>query len=177
MTTHFHPPSGTLCSADDGYPANELVELPAGYHDHPWWRWDGAALVPDVEACRAQMRAAVTSRRDLAEHSGCMTAKGRVQTDPISQHKMSGAVAGARELGEAFSTIWTMEDNSRVPHDHLEMRAAGLAVLAHVDACHQVMGPLKDQIAAAETMEQLLAIDIYGAPWPDRIELTEGDEE
>ena len=131
--------------------------------------WDGQAWGPSIPALRDRCWAAVKTRRDQAEWAGCTTALGRVDSDPDSQRKVSGAVQMAmiaQGAGAPFGIDWTMQDNVTVAHDAPAMIAMGVAVGQHVAACHEVALGKRAAIEAAETIEDLDAVDIEGG-WPD----------
>jgi hypothetical protein len=133
---------------------------------------DTGDVVPRVKPAaelQANLWDRVKARRSEHEYNGCITPKGRVQTDLDSRTKISGAVQGAliaNSLGAPFSIDWTMEDNSTATHDAAEMIALGMAVLTFVDACFVRARELRDLIDAdGVTAEDLDAIDIESG-WP-----------
>lgn len=140
-----------------------------------WSYLDGefVEIVPPVPLARrkAEKWAAVKMRRDTAEQGGCVAPLGRVDTDPDSQRKISGAVQMAmiaQAAGQLFEIVWTMQDNSEAVHDAAAMLEMGVAVGTHVAACHAVARALWEQIEAAADDAALEAIDV-GAGWPGQI--------
>lgn len=119
----------------------------------------------DLEAARSRTLAAIRRQRDTAEWSGCETPLGRVDTDPSSQRKISGAVTMAMILGEAFTIDWRMADNTVAPHNSAAMIQMGLLVGQHISTCQNRKNELDAEAVSAETIEALEAIDI-GAGWP-----------
>jgi Domain of unknown function (DUF4376) len=125
-------------------------------------------LARELEVAKISRRAEVLSRRDRAEWGGCAGPLGRVDSDPDSQRKISGAVQMAmiaQAAGQPFAVDWTMQDNSTVTHDAVAMIGIGLAVGQHVAACHERGLALKAQIEEAADQDALSAIDI-NAGWP-----------
>lgn len=153
-------------------PASGLaaVDLPADFVEDRW-RWETAAraFVVDLDALRAERWTLVKAARDRAEWGGCTTGLGRMDTDPDSQRKLSGAVQMAmiaQAAGTAFAIDWTMQDNSSVVHDALAMIAAGVAVGQHVAACHAAALVKRAEIDAADSAAAIEAVDTDGG-WPD----------
>jgi hypothetical protein len=78
-----------------------------------------------------------------------------------SRANISGAATGAvaaMSAGLPFSVIWTLKDNTTVRLDARQMIEVGLALMAHVDAQHEVARNLRLQIDAAQTPEEIDAI-------------------
>lgn len=145
-----------------------LVALPEDYWSRHY-RWQDGAFVADVEGARAALWEKVKAKRFAVEEGGCPTPLGPMDSDPVSQQKINGAVTMymvAAGAGQPFSIDWTMADNSTVTHDGPAIVAAGVAMGTHVATCHAVAIALRAQIAACTTFEGLDAIDIEGAPWP-----------
>lgn len=118
-----------------------------------------------------EKRAEVNGLRLACEVSGCETPLGRVDTDGDSQRKINGAVTMAliaQTAGQPFTVDWTMADNSLVTHDAPAMIAMGVAVGQHVSDCHERGAALKAEIDAADTVEEIEAVDIYSG-WPGEI--------
>lgn len=132
----------------------------------------GGALVnpaaADLDLARVRAWAAVKAERDKCAGGGCETALGRVDSDERSRILIAGAVQMAQIAlagGEAYSVDWVMADNQPVPHDAPAMIALGLAVGQHIAACWERAQTLRAAIEAAETVEDLTAIDINSG-WP-----------
>lgn len=131
-------------------------------------RWEGAAWVADLDACRAQAWAAVKAARDAAEWAGCQTTLGRVDTDPDSQRKVAGAALAAviaQAAGQPFAVDWTMQDNQTIAHDGPATIAMGIVVGDHVAACHAVARAKRAEIAAASDEAAISAVDV-STGWP-----------
>lgn len=149
-----------------------VVELPDEIDDpESYIVLDGewtARVIDPVEAlasAKAAKRHGVKQLREMAESAGCMTATGRVDSDPESQRKVAGAVQMAMIVGDDFSIDWRMQDNSIVTLGRAGMIAMGLAVGQHVSACQAHKNVLDGLIDDADTIEELAAIDI-GTGWP-----------
>ena len=123
-------------------------------------------VVLDLDWVKLDRWEKVKAYRDAHRFGGCMTAKGRVDTDIESQGKVTGAVSMAMLLGEAFIVNWTMEDNTVETFNAEEMKTMGLTCGLFAAQCHVVGQALRDAINACTTIEELDAIDIEAAPWP-----------
>lgn len=123
------------------------------------------------ETARDAMWQRIKYVRDASEGNGSVTPFGRVDTDPESLLRITGAVQAATiaiTAGDALALDWTMADNSVVTMDAEMLVAMGRAVALHVDACHQRGRELRQLVEAAETEGDLTAIEseiIVG--WPN----------
>ena len=117
-----------------------------------------------LEAKKAVAKAKLKLNRDQAEWAGVETPLGRVDSDPNSQRKISGAVTLAMLGGQNFTIDWRMADNTTVTHDHDATVATGLAVGQHVAACQAHKNSVEAEIDAATTEEELEAISLLGFP-------------
>jgi hypothetical protein len=141
------------------------------------WDWDpdnhqASRIDPpglaQTEIARLSKWSACKSRRSSAEEAGCQTPLGRVDTDADSQRKISGSVQMAmlaQAAGVPFSIDWTMEDDTAVTHDAQAMILMGMAVGQHVAACHAAGFLKREAIYAAQTVEEVGAIDLEEG-WP-----------
>jgi len=121
--------------------------------------------IADLRGARWALAKAV---REDRMGGGCMTALGRVDTDPDSQRKIVGAVTGAliaQAAGAPYAIDWTMSDNRVVAHDGPAMIALGVAVLAHINACQSAGTAARLAIGNAVGVADLAAVDI-GAGYP-----------
>lgn len=121
-----------------------------------------------TEGVRYVIWSAAKDQRDLHIDGGALTPSGPVDSDSEARSNISGAATGAliaKVSNLPYSVTWTMLDNSTATLDADGMLAMGLAVLAHVNACHDRARQLRTAIEAAATMAELLAIDVT-AGWP-----------
>ncbi|GAA0745203.1 DUF4376 domain-containing protein [Sphingomonas sp. ABOLD] len=134
--------------------------------------FDGGTVIDpmagDLQLAKARAWAAVKAARDRAADGGCDSALGRVDTTDRSRILISGTVQMAqidKAAGRPFSVDWTMADNSPVAHDADAIIALGVAVGMHTAACWDRAQQLRGEIEAAETVEEVAAIDI-ATGWP-----------
>lgn len=107
-------------------------------------------------------------QRDIHIDGGAMTPSGAVDSDSMARSNISGATIAAliaKMAGAPYAITWTMLDNSIATLDADGMIAMGLAVLSHVNACHDRARVLRAEIESAADMAELLAIDVT-AGWP-----------
>lgn len=122
----------------------------------------------DVDWLRGPIWERAKAARDAAIDGGAPTPAGVVDSDALSRSNITGASIGAmlaQSSGAPFSVEWTLKNNSVVTLDAAQMIALGLAVLAHVNACHDHARALREQIEAAADVTALLQIDV-SAGWP-----------
>ena len=147
MSTFYSP---------DGNP--EVWEAsPDDYYTPEEW----AALHPLPELTFDELKTAkhdeIAAARYAAETGGCTVNGVTIATDRGSQALLTAAVVTAR-LDLEFKTRWKCADGRFVTLDAMQLRAIGDAVIAHVEACFTRESELCEQIDAAETPEDLAAI-------------------
>lgn len=121
-----------------------------------------------VEGNRLIVWEMVRGLRNTAIDAGAPTPFGAVDSDEAARSNVSGAALGAliaKSAGAPYSVTWTMLDNSTAALDADQMIGMALAVLTHVNACHERARELRAEIEAAADMAELLAIDVT-AGWP-----------
>lgn len=132
---------------------------------------DGLGCVPrpkTLDELRMEVWDRVKVQREAAIDAGAPTPHGAVDSDTDGRNNVAGATLAANialSSGQPYSITWTLLDNSTVTLDADAMIGLGVAVLAHVNACHERARQLRAEIEAAQTMAELLAIDV-GAGWP-----------
>lgn len=93
---------------------------------------------------------------------------GKFETDPRSTDNIKAAVAGAtasKVLGVPFQRKWKLDDNTYANIGADEVIAVGMTLLDYVSSVYQRSWDLKDLLDAAETVEEVEALQIDG--WPD----------
>lgn len=168
---HLTPDSGERiieCGAgisDSTHYVNELNDFVAfPEKPGPLWEWDWQSKTwsgPGIEIARLEKWSLIKAARDAHENGGFDTAWGRFDSDPASQTKLIGAAqlaSIALAQGAPFGIEWTLQDNTSVPLDAMQMIAVGAALAAHIDAAHQRGRQLRAQIEAATTLQDLEAI-------------------
>lgn len=130
---------------------------PDGYYTPEEW----AALHPLPEPTFEELKTAkydeIAAARYAAETGGCTVDGVTIATDRGSQALLTAAVVSAR-LDLEFKTRWKCADGHFVSLDAMQLRAIGDAVIAHVEACFAREAELVELIDAAETPDELDAI-------------------
>lgn len=160
--------TGTFDQAEAQALSSEIVVGVPGPGEYVLTQFGYAPFVPELAEAKTRLWNEVKAARARHEEGGCATSLGRVDTDADSQRKVSGSVQMAmiaHAAGAPFEIMWTMQDNSEVPHDAAAMIAMGLAVGGHVSACHAAARSLWTAIDAAADLAAVDAIDINQG-WP-----------
>lgn len=123
-----------------------------------------AAAAPTLAQIR-QRRLAELAQKRWEKEAGGITFNGMsVATDAVSQTKIIGAVVGV-QMDPLSSIQWKMADGTFATLDAAAVTAMAMAVRAHVQACFDNEAVLKAEIEAAETAEEIAAVDL-DAGWP-----------
>ncbi len=122
-----------------------------------------------LEQAQAVLWDRVKALRDQKIDAGAdVPGIGKFDSDGPSRSNINGAVTAAMvalQEGQAFSVSWKLFDNSIVTLDGSQMIYAGMTVMQHVAACHEVAQGLGLSIIAAADIDALEAIDME-AGWP-----------
>lgn len=111
----------------------------------------------------------VKVQREARLAVGASTPFGMVQTDPASRDIINGLVTRAIiaqvKADASFTRTFTKSDNSRVTLNAAQIIAVGEVVEDFVNSIHEHSQVLRDQIEAATSMAELLAVNILTG-WP-----------
>jgi hypothetical protein len=119
-----------------------------------------------LESLRAAKLAALADRRWRAENGGVVIGGAPVRTDATSQAKITGAVSLFDNDPEMAAIDWEAVPGVWVTFDAATMKAIGVAVGRHVQACFSRAKALSGEIVAAADATALDAVDIETG-WPD----------
>lgn len=133
------------------------VEKPEGYFTPEEWAALHPPPAPSFDELKAAKYDEIAAARYAAETGGCTVDGVTIATDRGSQALLTAAVVMAR-LDPEFKTRWKCADGSFVTLDAMQLCAIGDAVIAHVEQCFAREGELCEQIDAAQTPEELDAI-------------------
>lgn len=158
--------------------SDEMAEVPAGAIEVPTnppvidWTWDGEQWVappppppPTLEERKAALMDAVRARRKEVEQGGIEVGGFPVRTDESSQSKIDNAIKLLEEDPTLPYIDWEGLPGVWAQVDLATLKAIGLAVGRHVQACFSYSRTLWEAIEAAEDDAALDAIDI-AAGWP-----------
>ena len=116
-----------------------------------------AIPAPTFEELKIAKYNEIAAARYDAETGGVDLNGVKIATDRGSQALLTAAVVTAR-LDLEFKTRWKCADGHFVTLDAMQLRAIGDAVTAHVEKCFTREAELCEQIDAAQTPEELDAI-------------------
>lgn len=136
----------------------EFPNKPSACHVWNWsthqWEYDQSLFLGK----KLEAKQKITEARNTAESQG-FSAFGKVfDSDASSIQRISLAVQAAQAVGESFSIEWTCQDNSTITLDYSMMQALPAFMAQAGNALHVKARALKDQIDAAETLEEIEAI-------------------
>lgn len=134
-----------------------LAEVLAVWGDTPTVDDDPEPPAPTFDELKAAKRGEIAAARYAAETGGCTVDGVTIATDRGSQALLTAAVVSAR-LDVEFKTRWKCADGRFVTLDAMQLRTIGDAVIAHVETCFAREGELCELIDAAQTPEELDAI-------------------
>jgi len=138
---------------------------------------DGEAVpVPLVPSTERMIREVTTGllrdiklKRDNLWQDVATTTFGPVNINAQSRDNIQGILEMfkiAAELGQPISEVeFTMADDQDISFTHQQFRQMALQVGLYVNSAHRRKRDLQAEIEAAETLEDLLAIDINSG-WP-----------
>lgn len=118
-----------------------------------------------LEELRANKLAALAEKRWNVENGGINIGGAPVRTDATSQSKITGAVSLFQNDPQLTSLDWEAQPGIWVTFDAETMKAIGIAVGRHVQACFSRAKALSTQITQAQDEAALEAIDIESG-WP-----------
>lgn len=118
-----------------------------------------------LEVLRANKFAALADKRWTVETGGITIGGALVRTDANSQAKITGAVSLFQNDPDLTAIDWEAQPGVWVTFDAATMKAIGIAVGRHVQACFSRAKVLSTAIAAAQNAADLDAIDIETG-WP-----------
>lgn len=102
---------------------------------------------------------AIKAARNAAEKSTFVWNGHIVDADMARLNGAATSVMIAQAQGYGYSDTWTLADNSTLPVSGADILEMGLALAAHVSACHARGRALRQQILACTTKEQVDAIE------------------
>lgn len=126
--------------------------------------WGGSAWLPDptrVRAIQWEKAKEIYEARIIAGFD--LPVIGRVQTDAASREAIYNLADEAREkidAGEVWETSFKNEANDRVPVTAVQIVTVYRALRAFLGACFAAKEAISDALAAANTAEEILAVNL-----------------
>jgi Domain of unknown function (DUF4376) len=125
-------------------------------------RWAPNAMPGTAyRALKTRMVQQLQTARALAESDGVMVDGNVWSTDAASQTKYVGILVFV-SLNPAYSGSWKSHNNGFVTLDAAGVTGVCYAVMAYLEACFAWERDTLALIDAAATVEDLLAVDMYG---------------
>lgn len=139
-----------VCEVDPENIPAWCADWPDAGEAGPGWRHDGAEFSPPEVAGPGldALEAALRARRDRALSAGVDVNGLRVQTDDVSQIRITGAALAA-QLDPKLKLRWKITGGRFVQFDAPGILAAAQAVRAHVQACYDREAALLEALRAA----------------------------
>ena len=119
--------------------------------------WGDEPIPPTLDELKRDKLVEIAAARYDAETGGCTVDGVTVATDRGSQSLLTAAVVTAR-LEPEFKTRWKCADGHFVTLDSVQLKAIGDAVMDYVERCFAREAELVELIDAAQTAEELAAI-------------------
>lgn len=144
--------------------ASEADNAPA--HPNSVWFPETKTWVRQItlDEAKRSRRELINRYRDAAEF-GTFTWDGSAfDCDPESRNKIMGVVVRAvlaMNTSTPFEEQWTLADNTVRTLSAEDIVQIGMTLAAHVSSVHAISRTLKSQIEAAQTIEEVNAVD-----WP-----------
>ncbi len=123
--------------------------------------WKDGEWSEDIEILRENKWREIKEIREAHRYGGFVTTKGKVNTDEVSQRRITSAARRAERLGAAFTVNWTMFNDNVRTFNAAQMLAVELEVGEFEEQCHAIGTELRTALKAATTKEQIDAIQ-----WP-----------
>lgn len=113
---------------------------------------------PTIEEVRQAKWNGIKKYRDAEEQSGCPYMGSVLDSDSLSVQRINTAVQAAQVVGESFEVDWTMQDNSVVHMTYADVLGMPAALAVFSNQLHVKARELREQINAAESVEEVNAI-------------------
>lgn len=120
----------------------------------------------NLEKLKSNLRAVIADLRYNHEVGGITVSGAVIKTDRESQATITGAYSRAQ--ADSTTTVAWKADNGFVELDCASIIGFGDAVFDHVQACFAYERVLEAQVSAAQTWQDIMAVDLE-AGWPNDV--------
>lgn len=134
-----------------------LPEKPSSIHEFNWItkQWEDPRTLQDLKDAKWE---AIKLAR-AAHETGTFQWNGHtIDADMARLNGAATSVMIAQAAGYTYSDVWTLADNTTIPVTGQDIFAMGLALAAHVSACHAQGRALRQLIYSRTTKEEVDAI-------------------
>ena len=142
---------------DEQGAAHSMPERPTFHHQINWQtkEWEDARSLDDLKAEKWE---SLKAERSKAEGGTFVWNGHTIDADMARLNGAATSVMIAQAAGQSYSDVWTLADNSTMPVTGSDILSMGLALAAHVSACHARGRLLRQQIENATTREEVDAV-------------------
>lgn len=114
---------------------------------------------PSLEELKKEKWEEIKKYRDAEEQSGCPYMGSVLDSDSLSVQRINTAVQAAQVVGESFAVDWTMKDNTVIHMTYTDVLGMPAALAIFSNLLHVKAREKREQINAAETIEEVNAIE------------------
>ena len=132
--------------------------LEDGYEDDKYYLIIKPPCPPTIEEAKQQKWEEIKAYRDAEEQSGCPYMGSVLDSDSLSVQRINTAVQAAQVVGESFEVSWTMKDNTVIHMAYADVLGMPAALAVFSNQLHMKAREKRDQINAAQTIEEVEAI-------------------
>lgn len=134
-----------------------LPPQPSAFHVFNWAtkQWEDPRTLQDLKDERWK----VIKAARVSTEVGTFVWQGH--TVDADKERINGAATGvliAKGLGQNYSDVWTLADNTTIPVTGDDILSMGVSLIQHVSACHAHARALRQQLEDATTPEAVAAV-------------------
>ena len=134
------------------------MDVEQGYDGN--WYISGYTPTQPLDELKLIKRTEVNRARDAKEQGGFEYLGKVFDSDSISCQRISCAAQALSLANDNASIVWTCQDNSTIELNKAQLLGLVVALAQHSNACHKEATAIKQQISAAQTIEELNAISL-----------------
>lgn len=114
---------------------------------------------PSLDELKEAKWEQIKAVRNKAEQAGCPYMGSILDSDSLSVQRINTAVQAAQVVGESFAVDWTMKDNTVIHMTYPDVLGMPAALAIFSNLLHVKAREKREQINAAETIEEVNAIE------------------
>lgn len=151
------PHDGTIIAVATAAGASEILDGEGGYAELP-------EPGDDPDFARAARLVELAAKRYAASQL-CPWRGLSMPTDTQAGTNVLGAIVGLELASSQGPIVWKLGDGSFAPLSFADLVDLGQTMRGHIQACYVREAALSAEIAAAQTVEEIAAVDIDQG-WP-----------